>query len=167
MIFPIIQHPDMRLRRIADPVADIAAMQGRPTWETTIAWLLETFESTRGRCVGLAAPQLGIALRIIVVDVTPSRNETILMVNPTIDRASQDAQSVLDGCLSIRNGNPDTYRRTKRPKRIEVSWFGADGAPHKGKFTGFIAAAVHHEVDHLDGVLFIDRIGQSTKAVAP
>lgn len=149
MIKPIIQAPDTRLRRVAAALPEVHH-------ETVVQDLLDTFMETRD-CIGLAATQIGEPWRVIVVDVTPRRTETYLMVNPVITRASDDMQAVRDGCMSVRNGK--WFQQTRRPKRIAVEWRDAEtGLPRRQKFSGLIAAAVHHEVDHLEGILFTDRI---------
>lgn len=161
MIRPIIQHPDDRLRQVASRVPDDMPAE---QLAQHVADLRETFAAT-GNCVGLAANQLGIPYRIVIVDMTRGRTGTVLMVNPVIDRASIDTQRVMDGCMSVKHGQPYTFRATQRPKRIEVSWLGANGVAQSGKFAGPIAAAIHHELDHLDGVLFLDRIGKKAASL--
>lgn len=147
MIREILQAPDERLHRIAAEM---------PTVLSEVACdLRETFAAT-SNCVGLAATQIGHLWRAIVVDVTRKRNQTILMINPVILKSSEDCQLVNDGCMSVQRGN--LKGTTKRPKRIVVAWIDENGAAHKQKFSGFIAAVIHHEIDHLNGTLFTSRL---------
>jgi peptide deformylase len=150
---PILQTPDDRLRKKAAP----AVLDGKPVEElqATIRDLRDTFETTPN-CAGLAAPQIGVGLRVVIVDPSPYRCDTYLMVDPVITNASENFQLVNDGCMSIGNGT--RRARTLRPKRIEVSWLDENLLPRRQKFSGFIAACIHHEIDHLNGVLFIDRV---------
>ena len=129
--------------------------------ENQIRDLEDTFRAYSG-CIGLAAPQIGIEERIIVVDVTPSRSDTYLMINPVVIKESQQMQRVEDGCMSVGFGRE--YQVSRRPKSITVSWFDQMYAKRKQKFTGLIAACIHHEIDHLDGVLMFDR-AMSVKGV--
>lgn len=151
MIKSIIQHPDSRLRLISKPIdfgtdqADIA--------QSVAADLLETFNAT-GNCIGLAAPQIGHAARIIVVDIMRNGIDRYLMVNPVITKASQHMQRVNDGCLSVGHGM--TRMSTKRPARITVAWQDLTGKARSQKFSNLMAACIHHEIDHLNGRLFID-----------
>lgn len=117
--------------------------------------LRTTFESFTG-CIGLAAPQLGILRRIIIVDVTRCRSNTLVMLNPVIVRYSEDQQRVEDGCMSVEFGHK--FIVTRRPKRITVSWFDVEEMSERTqKFSGLMAACVHHEIDHLNGTLMFDR----------
>lgn len=155
MIREIIQAPDDRLRRVAQYLP-----QDRTEWtdehRAAVEDLRHTFAVTGG-CIGLAATQIDHHWRVIVVDTTRRRTDTYLMVNPVIVKASTDLQAVNDGCMSVQGGR---YRaQTRRPKRIAVEWTDPDtGALRKQKFSGLTAAAIHHEVDHAEGVLFLDRI---------
>jgi peptide deformylase len=145
----IIQAPDVRLRAVAKNLDSNDA-------GSVVEDLRDTFAAT-GNCIGLAAPQLGHPWRAIIVDVTPKRLQTYLMVNPVIVKASEDLQLVRDGCMSVDGGR--TKAATKRPKRIIVEWTDFDtGAAHRRKFSGLLAACIHHEVDHLEGLLFLNRL---------
>lgn len=156
MIKSIIQAPDYRLRILAksfpdDPFPDDLEMKHKEVLRD----LLDTFEVTID-CIGLAATQIDHQWRAIIIDITPSRSETFLMMNPIIIKASEDLQRVNDGCVSINNGRRHDY--THRPKRITVEWVDVIGNKRQQKFHGLHAAVIHHEIDHLDGVLFTDRI---------
>lgn len=158
MKLPILQVPDERLRRVAAAVdfSDFTTVEVK--LPNAIDDMRETFAATAG-CVGLAATQLGIELRVIIFDTTKSRSQTCVMVNPVVVKASEDTQSVRDGCMSIDHGRRFVY--TRRPKRIEVEWQDAAGGKHWQKYNGLLAAVIHHEIDHLNGVLFTDKLASS------
>lgn len=150
MIRPILQAPDSRLHIVANmmPFPEQA--------KEVVQDLTDTFNDTSG-CIGLAATQLGLPWRAIIVDVTQARTETYVMVNPVIVKMSEDLQEVNDGCMSVAYGKKRA--KTKRPKRITVVWTDpVTEQPKRQKFSGLLAACIHHEIDHLDGVLFVDRI---------
>jgi peptide deformylase len=151
MIKFIIQAPDDRLGIVATPFPD----QLEDLHKDILIDLLETFKATHN-CIGLAANQLGHPWRAIITDITPGRGETCIMVNPVITKASEAQQRVNDGCMSVKRGIRNGY--TYRPKRITVEWVDVAGDKHRWKFSGLAAAAIHHEVDHLNGVLFLARL---------
>jgi peptide deformylase len=104
----------------------------------------------------LAANQLGHGWRAIIIDITPGRRETRLMINPVITKTGVAEQRVNDGCMSVFFGKTRGY--TYRPKQITVEWFDVAMDKHRWKFSGISAAVIHHEIDHLNGVLFMDRL---------
>lgn len=162
---PILQLPHPTLRMVAQPLPDT---YGGWTADHAKALkdLCDTFAVTEN-CIGLAATQIGELWRVIVVDITPERTEPYVMVNPVITKMSEDCQSVRDGCMSVFNGQKRAI--TKRPKRLMVEWLDPKTLePIKQKFTGLLAAAIHHEVDHLNGMLFIDHLDEpERKLVLP
>jgi len=153
MKLKILQYPNEQLRQVARAV-DVGP-EGLEPYLQDIKNLRDTFRAAHN-CIGLAAPQIGIPLRIIIVDITLKFTETYLMINPVIVKEGAEQQSVRDGCMSVRNGQ--WFERTKRPKRLTVEWREESGAIRRQKFSGLLAAVIHHEVDHLNGVLFIDRL---------
>jgi peptide deformylase len=117
------------------------------------------------RCVGLAAPQLGDEVRIIVVDVSEHPRATrhhglLVLVNPVIKRSS-GSEIAREGCLSI----PDLTANVKRSTEVTVEASGTDGAIQSIDAEGFEARALQHEMDHLDGILFLDRVANLTTDV--
>lgn len=152
MIRPIIQAPDTRLNMVAQAVT-----KESEKWAKDIVQdLIDTFAITP-HCIGLSATQLGHSWRVIIIDTSSRRTETRVMMNPRFLRVSEDLQLVRDGCMSVEHGM--RFANTKRPKRITVEWDDPETWEVKRqKFTGLLAAAIHHEMDHLDGVLFTDRI---------
>ncbi|MCL4153593.1 UNVERIFIED_CONTAM: hypothetical protein GTU68_019813 [Idotea baltica] len=112
--------------------------------------MLETMYDAPG--IGLAAPQIGVMDRLIVLDCEKNDGDTPLMINPEILSRSSNMQRNEEGCLSIE----DHPVWVERPNRIEMMWADETGAQKRGAFEGFAAACVQHEIDHLDGVLILD-----------
>ena len=110
--------------------------------------MFETMDGAEG--VGLAANQIGMAIRVAVVDAEGAR---IAMINPTIAEASGKSREE-EGCLSI----PDIYGEVTRPERIVLEATDQHGAPYRLEAAGLLARAIQHEIDHLDGILFLDRL---------
>lgn len=110
--------------------------------------MFETMDAAEG--VGLAANQVGKAVRVAVVDADGQR---FAMINPVIVEAS-GKESQEEGCLSI----PEIYAEVTRPERIVLEALGANGAPYRMEAEGLKARAIQHEIDHLDGILFLDRL---------
>lgn len=113
--------------------------------------MLETMLSADG--VGIAAPQVGVIKRAIIVSID-SGATVYKVVNPEIVKKS-GSQTGMEGCLSV----PNRREKVERPRRIEIKGFDENGVPIRIKASGFLAVAFCHEIDHLDGILFIDRVG--------
>ncbi|MEP3298055.1 MAG: peptide deformylase [Pseudoruegeria sp.] len=147
-IRPILIHPDPRLKKVAEAVDGVS-----PELKKLADDMLETMYDAPG--IGLAAPQLGISKRIIVMDCVNTEGEApapMVMVNPEVLWSSEETSVYEEGCLSI----PDQYADVTRPTEVEVRWTAIDGAAQSGKFDELWATCVQHEIDHLDGKLFID-----------
>ena len=148
-LIPIIKVPDPILRETSKPVTEIT---------DGIRQLLDDMAATMYDApgIGLAAPQVNIGQRVIVMDCgKDDAPELFKMINPEIIRES-DARAILEeGCLSI----PDQFAEVTRPKEVEVRWIDRDGKEQTAGFDGLWATCVQHEIDHLDGKLFIDHIG--------
>src|SRR5438128_2397637 len=114
--------------------------------------LFETMHAAKG--VGLAANQIGVARRVAVVDVGEDAPPPLVLINPRIVPASELQETAEEGCLSI----PDVYGEVERPLSIALEALDRDGRPYKVELSGFKARAVQHEIDHLDGVLFLDHL---------
>ena len=145
---PILFWPDPVLSRRAEEVtafdADLSAL---------VAEMFETMYAAPGR--GLAAPQIGVLSRVIVLDCVKEEGEAprpLLMFNPEIVASSDGLNTYEEGCLSI----PDQYAEVTRPAEVEVRWLDRDGNEQQEAFDGLWATCVQHEIDHLDGKLFID-----------
>jgi peptide deformylase len=149
MIRPILIHPDPRLKKLCDPVAEITAEVRQ-----LAADMLETMYDAPG--IGLAAPQVGVTKRLIVMDcIKNGPPEPMALVNPSIIWSSEDQTVYEEGCLSI----PDIYNDITRPAEVIVRWTDLDGQQQEQQFSGIWATCVQHEIDHLDGKLFIDYLG--------
>lgn len=148
MIRPILIHPDPRLKKLCDPVAQITPDLGRLAED-----MLETMYDAPG--VGLAAPQVGVTRRLIVMDCVKDATvapRPLVMFNPVVTWSSEDRTTYEEGCLSI----PEQYAEVERPAEVRVRWTGLDGIEQEEQFAGLWATCVQHEIDHLDGKLFID-----------
>ena len=149
MIRDILIHPDPRLKKPCDPVAEVT-----PEISQLAADMLETMYDAPG--IGLAAPQVGVMRRVIVMDcIKDGPPEPMVLLNPVVIWASEDLSTYDEGCLSI----PDQYAEVKRPASVSVRWTGLDGAEEERLFEGLWATCVQHEIDHLNGKLFIDYLG--------
>jgi peptide deformylase len=148
VIRPIAKLPDPVLREVARPVSEFDAELGALAKD-----MLETMYDAPGR--GLAAPQIGLGMRLFVMDVAWKEGtpEPQVFVNPKIVDASEEVVTREEGCLSI----PGRTSRVARPVEVALRWQGLDGAEREGRFEGFAATCVQHEIDHLDGILCIDR----------
>lgn len=148
MIRPILTHPDPLLSRLATPVLSVD-----DSLRLLIKDMFDTMYQARGR--GLAAPQIGVLSRVFVMDASWKQADPApqAFINPELLSTSDDVQINSEGCLSI----PDHPRRIARPSSIEVMWLDDHGTQRRGEFCGFEAACICHEIDHLDGVLILDR----------
>ena len=142
-ILNIVKEGDPTLRKICRPVTEIT-----PRILQLLDDMKETLTDANG--AGLAAPQVGILRRICVVD---NGEEIIELINPVIDKES-GSQEGQEGCLSI----PGRYEDVVRPMKVTVHAQDRNGKPFKLTAEGFKARAICHEIDHLDGILYIDRI---------
>ncbi len=151
---PILSIPDAILRRRADLVA--AVDDGV---RALVADMFETMYEAPG--IGLAAPQIGVLQRVIVLDVAKRQDEEaqpapIAMINPLVTWSSAERSTYEEGCLSI----PDYYEEVVRPAAVHVAYLDRDGQPASLEADGILATCIQHEIDHLDGVLFIDHISR-------
>ena len=144
---PILIHPDPRLRKVAAPVAAID-----DGVRALADDMLATMYDAPG--IGLAAPQLGMMLRVFVMDCAGKDEapQPIVLVNPEIVWRSEETEVSEEGCLSI----PDVYEEVTRAARVRLRWLGLDGAVHEREFGDRSAVCAQHELDHLNGKLFID-----------
>jgi peptide deformylase len=147
-IRPILIHPDPRLKKVAAPVGDSS-----DDIRALAKDMLETMYDAPG--IGLAAPQIGILDRIIVLDCVKEDDETprpLVMINPQVIASSDDLNVYEEGCLSI----PDMFAEVERPREVTTTWMDENGNAHEETFDGLWATCVQHEIDHLEGKLFID-----------
>lgn len=147
-IRPIILHPDPRLKTVTEPVADI---DGKLV--TLAEDMLETMYAAPG--IGLAAPQVGVMNRMLVMDCVKEEGaepRPMVLINPEVVAVSEQTNVYEEGCLSI----PQQYAEVTRPAEVDVRWVDLDGNEQTEHFDGLWATCVQHEIDHLDGKLFID-----------
>ncbi|GHC13387.1 MULTISPECIES: peptide deformylase [Gemmobacter] len=147
---PILIHPDPRLKKTCEPVTEIT-----PDLAALAEDMLETMYDAPG--IGLAAPQIGVMRRVIVLDCAkaPDEPRPLVMINPEVTWASEDLSTYEEGCLSI----PEQYAEVARPARVRVAWTALDGSAQEEEFSDLWATCVQHEIDHLNGKLFIDFLG--------
>lgn len=148
MPFEILTYPDPALKEVS---AEVASINGDIL--SFIDGLIETMKASPG--VGLAAPQVGRRLRIIAIDVTPRNpgHGLVALINPVIV-SSKGSRTVREGCLSI----PEYTANVRRAEEVAVRGLDRKGSELVIESSGFEAVAFQHEIDHLDGILFIDRI---------
>ncbi|MXQ11627.1 peptide deformylase [Microvirga makkahensis] len=150
-IRPLVILPDSKLRLISEPVKEIT-QEIRQLAED----MLETMYDAPG--VGLAAIQIGVPLRVITMDVSKSEDERqpMVLINPEITWASEEMRSYEEGCLSI----PEYYEEVERPDRVRFRYMNLQGEVIEQEADGLLATCVQHEIDHLNGVLFIDYLSK-------
>ena len=140
----ILIYPDTRLRRTAEPVADVdgevVALADR---------MLETMYAAPG--IGLAATQVDVHRRVVVIDVSEDNDAPLVLINPVLLESGGEAE-MKEGCLSI----PEVYELVRRPAEVRVAAVGRDGEPFELDADGLLATCIQHEIDHLDGKLFVD-----------
>jgi peptide deformylase len=150
MKLPILIHPDPRLKKVCDPVPDLS-----DDLRVLAKDMLETMYDAPG--IGLAAPQVGVLSRLIVLDCVKEEDAAprpLVMFNPEIIASSDDMNVYEEGCLSI----PDQFADVTRPAAVKVGWIDENGNPQEEEFDGLWATCVQHEIDHLNGKLFIDHL---------
>jgi peptide deformylase len=163
-IRPIIEAPDPRLRTISKPVEQVTDAH-----RALIGDMFETMYDAPG--IGLAAIQVGVAERILVIDLQPPKEpvteetdpETIeyvreprVFINPEVIWASDELSVYSEGCLSV----PEQFADVNRPARIRARWLDEQGVAHEDELDGLMATCLQHEMDHLNGVLFIDHLSK-------
>jgi peptide deformylase len=148
---PILLHPDPRLKKLCPPVAQITDDIRRLADD-----MLATMYDAPG--IGLAAPQVGVLARMFVMDCVKQPDATprpMVLINPEIVWSSEETNVYEEGCLSI----PDQYADVTRPAEVRMRWLGLDGQTHEDQFSGLWATCAQHELDHLNGKLFLDYLG--------
>ena len=155
-VLPILHHPDPRLRQPTETVRDFGEATQR-----LIDDMFETMYAAPG--IGLAAVQVGVPKRLLVIDLQepeeeggePVRNP-LVFVNPEILQESATLKGYNEGCLSV----PEMYADVARPDTILARWLDRDGVAHEERIDGMLAVVLQHEMDHLNGVLFIDHLSR-------
>ncbi|HEX5184542.1 MAG TPA: peptide deformylase [Allosphingosinicella sp.] len=155
-IRPILETPDPILRQISAPVDQVT-----DEIRVLVDDMFETMYAAPG--IGLAAIQVGVAKRILVIDLQEPEDEEgepvrnpLVFINPEIVETSETVQSYNEGCLSV----PEMYAEVERPDRIRARWLDRDGNAHDEELDGLLAVCLQHEMDHLQGILFIDHLSR-------
>jgi len=144
-----LKWPDKRLRIRARDIAEI-------TDDVVLIWddMIDTMNAMPG--IGLAAPQIGIDLRLAVVDASESRNKPIKLANPEILQSSVEYNETEEASPNLRG----ISAKIKRPKKVTVRFLNKDGFIDRKDFTGLWATSVQHQIDHLNGKMFFDRLSK-------
>lgn len=146
-ILNILEYPDPRLRTKAIPVTTV-----NNTIKRIVDDMFETMYAAPG--IGLAASQVDIHQRIIVIDVSEDKSEPLVFINPEIIILEGELETMEEGCLSI----PGFYEEVTRIEHCLVKALDRDGKPFEMECTGLLAVCIQHEVDHLEGILYVDHI---------
>jgi peptide deformylase len=148
---PIITLPDKRLRRVSEPVGKITA-----EIKKLVEDMFESMYDAPG--IGLAAVQVGVLKRVVTMDLSKKEGppNPQVFINPEITWRSDEQSVYEEGCLSI----PEIHEDVERPARVKVKYLDLDGKQHEVEAEGLFATCIQHEVDHLNGVLFIDHISK-------
>ncbi len=146
-LLDILEFPDPRLRKVAKPVTEVT-----DSTRQLIDDMFETMYAAPG--IGLAATQVNVHERILVIDVSENGDDPQVFINPEIEVLDPNLGEYDEGCLSV----PGFYETVQRPQRIRVTSMGRDGETTTRELDGLLAICLQHEIDHLDGKLFIDYI---------
>jgi len=144
-LLEILEFPDPRLRTVAKPVSIVDSPIGE-----LVSSMLDTMYAAPG--VGLAATQVNVHKRVIVIDVTEDQSQPYVFINPEITILDSGLSEYSEGCLSV----PGYYETIERPEKILVHALDKDGKPFELRPEGLLAVCIQHEVDHLNGRLFVD-----------
>jgi peptide deformylase len=147
-LLPILRFPDPRLRKVASPVARIDDSVRR-----LAADMAETMYEAPG--IGLAATQVDVHKRLVVIDVSEAKDDLRVFVNPEI-LTCDGMQTGEEGCLSV----PGVYDKVERAERVTVRYLDLDGSERLLEAEGLLAVCIQHEIDHLDGKVFVDHLSQ-------
>ncbi|WP_226643825.1 peptide deformylase [Microbulbifer variabilis] len=143
----ILEFPDPRLREIAKPVAKVTDAHRQ-----LLEDMFETMYAAPG--IGLAATQVNVHERIVVVDISEDNSEPLAFINPEIEVLEEEIHQYDEGCLSV----PGFYETVERPRKVRIKALDRNGEPFAIEAEGLLAVCIQHEVDHLDGKLFVDYI---------
>ena len=147
-LLPILHYPDPRLHKVASPVAVVDARIRK-----LVKDMAETMYAAPG--VGLAASQVDVHERLLVIDISDDHNDLRVFINPEILEASGEAENE-EGCLSV----PGVYDKVRRAERVKVRALDVDGEPFTIEAQGLLAVCIQHEIDHLDGKVFVDYLSR-------
>ncbi len=143
----ILEFPDPRLRQVAKPVEKVT-----DELRQLVDDMFETMYAAPG--VGLAATQVNVHQRIVVIDVSEDQSEPLVFINPETEVLDEESHQYDEGCLSV----PGFYETVERPRKVRVKALDREGEAFAIEAEGLLAVCIQHEVDHLDGKLFVDYI---------
>ncbi|EAR62597.1 peptide deformylase [Neptuniibacter caesariensis] len=141
----ILEYPDPRLRTIAEPVSEVT-----DEIRAQIDDMFETMYAAPG--IGLAATQVNIHKRIVTMDISDDQNEPLVLINPEFEVIDEELHKYQEGCLSV----PGFYEDVKRPQKIKLKALDYNGEAYELEAEGLLAVCIQHELDHLNGKLFVD-----------
>ena len=150
-LLDILEFPDLRLRKVAKPVNVVT-----DSIRKLVDDMLETMYDAPG--IGLAATQVNVHKRVIVIDVSDDHDQPLVFINPEITVIGDDLEEMDEGCLSV----PGFFETVQRPDHVLIKALDRDGNPFEIEDDGMLAVCIQHEIDHLDGKLFVDYLS-STK----
>ena len=157
-IRPLVILPDAQLRLVSKPVEAVT-----PEIKTLVADMFETMYDAPG--IGLAAIQIGVPLRVVTIDLSkpeakegeePEPRKPQVFINPQVTWSSDEFSAYEEGCLSI----PEYYEEVERPAEVKVRYMDLEGKTQEIAAEGLLATCLQHEIDHLDGILFIDHLSR-------
>ena len=148
-ILTVLRFPDERLRTVAKPVTDFG-----PALQTQIDNMLETMYEAQG--IGLAATQVNVHRQVIVIDLSEKKDAPLVLINPSFEVLDDEAFDYQEGCLSV----PTFYDDVERPKQCKVKYLDYHGAEMTIDCDGLLATCIQHEMDHLNGIVFLDHLSR-------
>ncbi|MGO2387093.1 MAG: peptide deformylase [Psychrobacter sp.] len=148
-LLPILNYPDPRLRTIAKPVKEVTA-----EIKTLIADMIETMYEAQG--IGLAASQVDRHIQLIVMDLSEDKNSPRVFINPKVTPLVEEKQPYEEGCLSV----PEVYDSVERPNKVRIEALDENGQKIDEEVEGLLAVCIQHEMDHLNGVIFVDYLSR-------
>ena len=148
-LLKILEFPDPRLRTIAEPVETVDDEVRK-----IVDDMFETMYDAPG--IGLAATQVNIHKQIVVIDISEEGNEPLVLINPSFEVLTDETEKMQEGCLSV----PGFYENVVRPERVKLNAIGRDGEAYELIADGLLAVCIQHELDHLNGKLFVDHISR-------
>ncbi|HEY2069282.1 MAG TPA: peptide deformylase [Rhizomicrobium sp.] len=155
-IRPILTAPDPRLKAISEPVGKV---------DDEIRWLIDDLVESMYAAdgIGLAAVQVGVPKRVLVMDIDQrdGKKNPLAFINPEILWASDELATFQEGCLSV----PEIWEDVDRPARVRVGYLDRDGAKQEVEADGIFATCLQHEMDHLNGVLFLDHLSKLKRSI--
>ena len=156
-VLELVKAPDPRLKQMSEPVLDIDK-----TLRRFMDDMVETMYDANG--IGLAAIQVGVAKRLAVIDLDPKgpNSRVICLINPKVVERSEEVSTYHEGCLSV----PEIWDDVQRPARLTVEYLDENGVQQRVSADGLFATCLQHEIDHINGLLFIDHLSKLKRSIA-